>query len=310
MSESLNIPDMQAARPVDPSPPALALLRSPALIQGVVLGALLLLVYWNPIQVAAETWTDDPDWSHGWLVPLFSLYLIYSRRDRLAAVPREPSFLGLVILLVALAAYFYFLSIRPYGYPRPLSLVMAIFGVVLFLGGVQVIRIAWLPILFLALAVPIPDSIYVELTMPLRRLTTWASAILLELIPGVDLALQGVIIDYEYGQRSGSLNVEEACAGMRLMMAFVTLGVAAAYLGDRPTWQRLIMVASCVPIAVLCNVIRVTITGMFTIFGYTNLAQGTTHELLGLAMLPIALGLFAATSWVLKHLFIEEPAAA
>jgi exosortase len=215
--------------------------------------------------------------------------------------------LGLGVLIFALLAYFYFLAIQPYGYPRPLSLVLAIFGIVLYLGGPGVIRGAWLPIFFLALAVPIPDSIYVKLTMPLRLLTTRASAILLSAIPGLELEVQGVLIDYAFRNTTGSLNVEEACSGMRLMMAFVTLGIATAYLGDRPAWQRLLMAAACIPIAVLCNVIRVTLTGVLTVFQMGDFAQGTPHELLGLAMLPIALAMFAATSWVLKHLFVEEP---
>jgi exosortase len=100
--------------------------------------------------------------------------------------------------------------------------------------------------------------------------------------------------------------VEEACSGMRLMMAFVTLGVAMAYLGDRPVWQRLVMVASCVPIAVACNAIRVTVTGLLHVYGRGELARGTPHQLLGFVMLAIALGLFSALGYVLSRLFIEE----
>jgi exosortase/archaeosortase family protein len=111
------------------------------------------------------------------------------------------------------------------------------------------------------------------------------------------------------------LNVEQACSGMRLTMAFVTLGIAMAYLGNRPVWQRLVLCGLCVPIAVLCNVIRVILTGLLYVFkdepigiklGFESWTRGTPHALLGMAMLPIALGLFALSGWILSNLFIEE----
>ena len=125
---------------------------------------------------------------------------------------------------------------------------------------------------------------------------------------GLYAEAQAVVIDYVMpGGARGQLNVEEACSGMRLMMAFVTLGVAMAYLGDRPAWQRLVMVAACLPIAVFCNAVRVTTTGLFFIYGHEELARGTPHQLLGFVMLAVALGLFSLLGYVLSRLFIEEP---
>ena len=94
---------------------------------------------------------------------------------------------------------------------------------------------------------------------------------------------------------------------MRLLMAFCTLGLAMAYLGDRPVWHRVVMVICCIPIAVFCNMVRVSATGVLTIYGYEDWAGGTAHQILGLAMLPIALGLFALIGFVLKHLFVDVP---
>ncbi|MCH7631918.1 MAG: exosortase/archaeosortase family protein [Planctomycetes bacterium] len=133
-----------------------------------------------------------------------------------------------------------------------------------------------------------------------------AAAVMPLVVTGLHTEAQAVVIDYlAPGGLSGQLNVEEACSGMRLMMAFVTLGVAMAYLGDRPAWQRVIMVVFCVPIAVFCNTIRVTMTGLFLITGRTELAQGTPHQLLGIAMLVLALGMFALVGYVLANLFVE-----
>ncbi|MGB2987212.1 MAG: exosortase/archaeosortase family protein, partial [Phycisphaerae bacterium] len=117
-----------------------------------------------------------------------------------------------------------------------------------------------------------------------------------------------VVIDYVMpGMPPDSLKVEEACSGMRSLMAFVTLGVAMAYLGERPTWQRIVMILTCLPIAVLCNTIRVTVTGLLIVTGHPELARGTAHQMLGILMFGIALGLFALVGTVVDHLFVEEP---
>ncbi|MFH0981202.1 MAG: exosortase/archaeosortase family protein [Planctomycetota bacterium] len=278
-------------------------------VRALVIGALTLWVFWAPLRVVAARWNSDSNWSHGWLVPLFSLYFLYTRREQIARTRTTSCYPGFVLFVLSLAGYFFFFVVKPFGYLQLLALVGVIFGIVLFLTGWAMLRIVWLPILFLCFANPIPDQYYVQMTMPLRMLTTQLSAMLLGLIPGIELEVQGVIIDYFYKGNPGSLNVEEACAGMRLMMAFVTLGVAMAYLGDRPTWQRVCMVLACIPISVFCNIVRVTVTGVLTVAGHNELAQGAAHTLLGLAMLPIALGLFALVGYVLKHLFVEEEPA-
>ncbi|MBN1512888.1 MAG: exosortase/archaeosortase family protein [Phycisphaerae bacterium] len=290
--------------------PSTAVGRTPIWTHGIRAGVLALLVvlaYWPELHRIVDKWRTDGDWSHGWLVPLFSLYFLHLQRERLARVRSQTSWLGLIVLVSSLGVYLWHLFITPMGYPRSLSLVATIGAMVLFLGGRQVLRVVWFPIVFLLFAVPIPDGVYVDLTMPLRTLASLVSAFLLgSFIPDLHVDTSGVVIDYVYRGASGQLNVEEACSGMRLMMAFITLGAAMAYLGDRPLWQRIVMLVCCVPIAVFCNVIRVSTTGFLHVFGHRDWAEGTTHELLGLAMLPVALGLFALIGYTMDHLFVEE----
>ena len=283
------------------------LIHPGARIQIAVLALLLVVAYRVPLTDSVlYRWWNDPNWSHGWLIPLFSLYLLGSRRDELLRVRPRTSLVGLAVLLAAMLMYFGSMLLLRMGYPQALSIVVAILGLTLFLGGWQVLRVVWFPILFLALAIPLPEGLYVSVTMPLRELASDVGAALLSLIPGLHAETSGVAIDYTYGSKVGMLNVEEACSGMRLMMAFVALGLAMAYLGQRPLWQRIIMVLTCVPIALFCNVVRVATTGCIHVFEYESLASGTPHELLGLAMLPIALGLFVLVGYVLKNLFVEE----
>ncbi|HUU83252.1 MAG TPA: exosortase/archaeosortase family protein [Phycisphaerae bacterium] len=275
-------------------------------VQMVVIAVLLVAAYWVPLcDKVIYPWLHDANWSHGPLVPLFSLYFLSTQKRNLAKAQPRTNSLGLALLLIALASYFWFLIWMPMSYPRLLSFVLAIVGVTLYLAGWQVLRVVWFPILFLLLAVPLPDSIYVDVTMPLRKLASQVSASVLSVIPDLIAETSGVTIEYFYRDKPGTLNVEEACSGMRLMMAFFTLGLAMAYLGERPVWQRVIMVMACIPIAVFCNMIRVTTTGLIHVFDYKSLASGTPHELLGLAMLPIAWGLLALIGYVLKNIFVE-----
>lgn len=280
-----------------------------------VVAVLFSLVYWETIQhELVKRWLADGNWSHGWLIPLFSLYALNARRAELRNAIARTSWLGLVIVLLSLGAFFYSAWVVPRAYPRALSIVGTVFGLTLFLGGWRIMRVAWFPILFLALAIPLPDRLYVALTMPLRVFASQVAAALLPtVVPGLFTEAQGVVIDYVIAGRPSSLNVEEACSGMRSLMSLATLGVATAYVGDRPAWQRWIMVLSCIPIAVFCNIIRVVVTGILIIQGQTDLARGTPHAMLGVGVFALALGLFMLLGWTLNRLVVadtSEPADA
>ena len=273
-----------------------------------IIVALLAFVYWSPIRYTlVARWISDGNWSHGWLIPIFSLYFLYVRRDAILQIEPNPTMWGVPVLVASLVAFFYYAWWPRFAYPQAMTLIPVIVGLVLLMGGWHFLKATWFPIAFLALAVPLPHRTYFELTTPLRILASKASAATLPLlIPGLHTEAQAVVIDYvKSGAPPGQLNVEEACSGMRLLMAFVTLGVAMAYLGERPAWQRVILVAACLPIALFCNIVRVTTTGYLSINGHHDLAQGTAHQLLGLAMLVLALGLFSMLGYVLNHLFVE-----
>ncbi len=276
-------------------------------VQIAILALLTAVIYRNSFDSMVYKWINDGNWSHGWLVPVFSIYFLVVHRRELGSENNRYNYLGLIILAGALGTLYlsYALSM---GYPQHLSLVPYLIGLTLLVGGWKLLRVSWFPIVYLLFAIPLPSSLYFQITFPLRRLASLVAGKVLHFLPGVFTEVQGVVIDYSYGSNPpGSLNVEDACSGMRLMMAFCSLGVAMAYLGDRPVWQRGIMVLSCIPIAVFCNTLRVFSTGVIHIYGYEDWAQGTPHQLLGLAMLPIALGLFGFVSWVLNNILEEVP---
>ena len=170
------------------------------------------------------------------------------------------------------------------------------------------IRHCWLPIAFLIFAVPLPDRYYRALTIPMRAWAATAASALLNLVPDLEASARGVVIDVFYKGRvlEPALDVAEACSGMRLLMAFVALGVAMAYLHRRPMWQRIILLVSTVPIAILCNIVRVTVTGFIYVLIHPRYAQGIYHDILGLAMLPLAFALYGLLALFMSSLFIDD----
>lgn len=304
-------------------------------VKTVILGGLLCLLFRNEIREIAHLWITDPSWSHGFLIPLFSLYFINRRRNEILGLDyvgdplvdllhnRRPArllpgqtranYVGLLLLLILLGFYvFNVVSPAGYAYLRPMSTIAAVGAVVLFLGGWRLVRYTWLPIVFLVFAVPLPRRYYVGLTMPMRQISAVVATALLNMVDDLEATASGVVIEVVYkGQRlEPALDVAEACSGMRLLTAFLALGVAMAYLHERPPWQRAILLSSTVPIAMFCNMVRVTVTGFLYVLVGQEYTQGVYHDLLGLAMLPLAFGLYGLLAWFMSSLLIEEGEAA
>jgi exosortase len=274
-----------------------------------VVGGLICYLFRIEISQIVGRWLTDANWSHGFLIPIFSLYFVNQKRDYILSLQTKPNYLGLLFLILAIG--FYVLNrFSPSGYEYfcRISIVTTLASVVLLLGGWSLIAYTWLPIGFLLFAVPLPERYYKALTIPMRE---WAASVasgLLNLVPKLDATASGVIIDVVYKGRvlEPALDVAEACSGMRLLMAFVALGVAMAYLHERALWQRIVLLVSTIPIAIFCNVVRVTITGFIYVLVDPKYAQGIYHDMLGMAMLPLAFGLYGFLAWLMSNLFMDE----
>ena len=272
-----------------------------------LLAVLFLLLNYRTLRTLGVAWINEPNWSHGFIIPLFSLFLLYNRRDELFRASPRVCLWSLPLMVLALAGQilcFYPISNNWLG---QLCMVGVLFFLVLYLAGPNVIRITWLPILYLALAMPLPGSLYTNISVPLQEVAAQGSAIILR-ICGVEINVTASHLNVlsQSGQWRG-LTVAEACSGMRSLMAYVALGVAWAYLEDRPIWQRVTLVLAIIPVAVLCNVIRVSITCGAYVIDRPELGQKFMHTFTGMLMLVPALLLFLLLSWLLKSLFVEVP---
>lgn len=287
----------------------------PARIKAAIVLAAFVAVFWELLDFIPAgglgsivyRWVHEADWTHGPIIPLFSAYLVYLRWDRIKRAPVRFTWVGLVIMLLGLGLYQYALWGLKIGYVRPVAMMICLLGVIIFLCGLPVMRHAWLPWLYLFFAIPLPKRFYFLLTDPLQRLAATVSCALLELIPGLDLERVGIVIHPTYnGMLHPALSVTDACSGMRSTMVLCALGVAVTFMIWRPWWHRVVMLAACVPIATLGNVIRVTVTCWLHIFVDPKYASGTYHIWLGLTIILLATGTFLGIGWVLNNLFVEE----
>ena len=272
-----------------------------------LLVALVSWLYWAQFVRLFNYW-QTPDWSHGFLIPIFCGYLIHLRRHDLLTGSHQGSLLGALLLAGSIAVYFASIVLQ-IGYPQALSVLGVIAGLVLLIRGWRTLWLTAFPIAFLALAMPPPERLYRQFTQPLQKMAAAISAWILQLFPSVlDIERGGINIAYWMrGGTSGQFTVAGACSGMRSLMAFVALGLAVAYMTERPAWQRIAMAIFVVPVALMCNVLRVIITGALQMYGHGEYAQGTPHTILGLIMFAFGFVLYMSLLWVLDHLFEDSP---
>jgi exosortase len=271
-----------------------------------IIAALFVFLFKNELGYIVKLWLNDPSWSHGIIIPLFSLYFLnQSKKDILNCTPK-PSYIGLVLLILVILFYT-INTVSPSGSPylSKISVIAAMGAVIILLGGWQFLKIIWLPVAYLLFAIPIQDLRLI--TIPMRIWAATIATAMLNLVPRLEATANGVVINIIYQGKpvEPGLDVAEACSGMRLLMAFFALGVAMAYLHYRPIWQRLVLLASTIPIAILCNIIRVTITGFIHVLIGSEYSQGIYHDLLGMAMLPLAFGLYGILAWFMSNLMID-----
>lgn len=270
----------------------------------VITGGLYAILFREELLRLVDRWSTATE-SHGLLIPGFSLYFLYQDRARLRDVVRKPSYVGLIVILASLFFYVYFVYIQMF-YPRQVMMITLLGGIILMLGGWRMLLLTWLPVVFLLFAMPLPSRLYYNVSKPMREVASLVAAVILNGLPDINAEAAGVLIHGTRHSESFSLNVAEACSGMRLLRAFLALGVAMAYLEYRPLAHRLVLLASTIPIAVFCNMLRVLITGLIHIYVGPQYATGMLHTLLGMVMLAVAFGLYGLLAWLMNRIFVEE----
>lgn len=248
-----------------------------------VLVAVSVWLYWHTLLHLIGQWWTDPNFSHGFFVPLFSAFVIWQERDRLARIITKPSWAGLIVLLAGLGV----LIIGRLGAELFLdrsSLLLVLAGVVILFLGWNLFRAVLFPWAFLLLMIPIPTIVFNQITFPLQLLASKVAATVLPVL-GVPILREGNVINLP----SMALEVAEACSGIRSLMSLVTLAIIYGYLMERRLWVRWLLAIASVPIAVVANSIRIIGTGLLVQYWDADKAEGYFHASWGWIIFVISL---------------------
>lgn len=249
--------------------------------------ATLLLVCYAPVlRALLIQWYDDPDMGHGFFVPAIAGYIAWQLRDQLDNIPPAPNWWGLVIMGWA-AFQLYIATLGAELFLARTSLVISIIGAVLLLGGTRYLKIFAFPLFLLFFMVPIPSVIYNQITFPLQLLASRVAENAITLI-GIPVIREGNVLELA----EQKLNVVEACSGIRSLLTLTFLSLVYGYFAERRTWIRVVLFLATIPIAIIANAGRVTVTGIIASFK-PELAEGLFHEAQGWVIFMVAFAILA-----------------
>ena len=270
----------------------------------VVAAGFLLMVfiwlYWSNIRDLWYIWQRSDEYSSGLLVPFLTVYVLWSRRQQIASCSTKPSLWGLPVFLAAQAMKFFGLFFM-YNSMERLSIVVSIVALVLLLFGWELFRKVFTTLVFLCLMLPLPYSIHSSLVLPLQSWSTSSAVFCLEMM-GYDVVREGNIIDIN----GTAVAVAEACNGLRMIMAFFVIGGFIVMLSRRAWWEKLVILVSGLPIALLCNTIRLAVTAVaFTVLKGEHWEK-VFHDFGGYAMMPLAIGIVVFELWLLAKIITVQ----
>lgn len=247
------------------------------------IAVVLAILYHRVFFKLVYDWYTIPDYSHGFLVPLFSLFLLWDKRKAVRDTPIRPTWAGVPVVVFGLAV----LILGVYGvdlFTARISFIIVVTGIVWTLLGSAMLKELRFPLLVLLLAVPFPAIIFNQITFPLQL---FASRIASQILPmlGVPVLLEGNVIQLPIMK----LEVAEACSGIRSLMSLFTLAIFYGYFIETSTRRRVLLALASIPIAVTANVFRIVGTGLCVQYWDPVKALGFFHEFSGWVMFIISL---------------------
>ena len=262
----------------------------------------LLWVYWPTLVELAGRWGSESQYSHGYLVPAFAVFLLWARRHLLPAeFQTNPS--GLPVLAAGLAlrfagTYLYF------EWLSAISLLFCLLGICLLMGGRQTLHWAWPAIGFLFFMVPMPYRIERALGQPLQQVATTASTYVLQLL-GLPAYADGLVIRI----KDVRIGVVEACSGLSMLQIFFALSTAVTLLCQRSFLEKSVIFLSAIPIALAANITRIVVTGIMHLTVGREIADYVFHDLAGWLMMPLALAMLWVLVKLLDWVLVTPPPA-
>jgi exosortase len=250
----------------------------------VVIALLLVAVYFRVVAKLVFDWYDLPDYSHGFLVPFFAIFVLWDNRAVLRNTPVRTTWNGVPLVVLGIGV----VVLGVYGadlFLSRISFLMILAGIIwTFFGRAMLVALRF-PLFVLLLAIPFPAIVFNQITFPLQLLASQLASAILPLL-GVPVLHEGNVIELP----AMKLEVAEACSGIRSLMSLFTLAVFYGYFLERTTKRRVILAIASIPIAVTANAARIVGTGLCVQYWDPEKAMGFFHEFSGWVMFVISLG--------------------
>jgi exosortase len=263
--------------------------------QILVLGAAFLILYLPILIDLVSDWYHDPNYSHGFLIIPVSAWLIWKKRAVLKTIPLETGKWGLPVTIASLILFIVGTAGAEFFTTR-VSMVGLLFGITLYMAGPRFLREIWFAFFFLLFMIPVPYIIYYSLTFPLQLLGSKIAAGVLGII-GIPHLRQGNIIHLPDNY---SLEVAEACSGLRSLVTLLALGALLSYLTLKTKWKAMTLFLATVPIAIAANIFRITVTAIGAYGISRKIAEEFLHELSGTIVFMFSLTCLLILSSVLR----------
>ncbi len=263
-------------------------------IQAALLTALIGFLYSSIFANLVRDWWKDPNFSHGFLVPVFSAFVVWQNRRKLAALPVAPAWSGLAVFIGALATLIVGVLGAEFFLSRS-SFVFLLAGLIVYFLGWRHFRVVLFPWAFMFFMIPIPAIIFNQVAFPLQFVAAHLADSLLTLF-GVPVLREGNIIQLP----TVTLEVAEACSGIRSLMSLGALAVIYGYFLEPRNLRRVLLALAAIPIAVVANGLRVMGTGLAGYYWDPEKAEGFFHEFSGWVIFVISLALLLAFHAILR----------
>ena len=271
--------------------------REPPWMWGVLaaLFGLLVYIFRDGVSATVRAWSRE-EYSHGYMLLLVVVFLIWQKKDRLERLRFRDSWTGAVIVLAGVALYFMGELSTLYIIIQYAFLV-TLFGVAFCLVGWEGMRRIWIPILFLGFTIPLPSFLFNNLSAALQLISSQLGVAVIRFF-GVSVFLEGNVIDLG----NYRLQVVEACSGLRYLFPLMSLAFLCAYFFKGALWKRVLIFLSSIPITVLMNSFRIGVTGILVDYKGIAMAEGFLHDFEGWFIFMGCLGILIAEMWLLARI--------
>jgi exosortase len=270
-------------------------LLKPIYLQIWSLFALLIILYFPFVRTMVEDWNMNDNYSHGYLIPWVSAFMVYTMRREIREVIISPSNIGLPLIILGLIQ----LTVANIGseyFLQRTSMIPVLFGLSLFLVGKPFTKKISIPILYLIFMIPIPAIIWNQVAFPMKLFASALSEKIIQTV-GIPVLREGNILHLA----NTTLEVIDACSGLRSLTSMLALSTAFAYLSHHSVPRKWVLFLSAIPIAILVNVVRLTITaGLANQFG-EEIALGFLHELSGWVTFALGLVMLIGVHFLLSR---------